>query len=104
MEPHDEVENDHEEDSIVMDADNPHRYLFGGDPVDTPEPPPMPPPQVVMAPPRTEIVREKPPSSKPQSSSSTSSKPKVSKATPTKPIKFGEYDDRFKTTIEYVEL
>ena len=101
MDAHDAVENEHEEDSIVMDADNPHRYLFGGDPTESPEPPPMPAPATPAAPPRAEVVREKPAAPKPTSSASPAAKPKSTKAAQPRVVKFGEYDDRFKTTIEY---
>jgi len=95
-------QEDKVDEDVLMDADNPHRYLFGDDPIEPSAPEPMPALiSVHHAPPTVEPIVEKPsPIKTVQPSSPTASK--ASESSSRKPIRHGEFDERFKTTIEYV--
>jgi len=102
-----EVKREHEDkvdEEILMDADNPHRYLFGDDPIEPPAPETMPPlnpihqaPQVVEP-----IVPKVSPVKTAQPTSPTPSK--AAEPASRKHVRHIDFDERFKSTIEYVLL
>lgn len=90
------------DDTMVLGADNPHAYLFGGDPIEPSEP------ETYSAPPVVERELPPPPqqSLKPSSPKQIVAPPVLSapKATSEikRTVKAGEFDERFKATVEYV--
>lgn len=95
-----------EEDEKVDDgmhmADNPHAYLFGGDPIAPAAPEPYQMQVETHHPPPLEKIA----SPKPESPKHIVAPPVTSpKSTPTpakRTVRAGEFDERFKTTVEYV--
>lgn len=99
-------EHGEEEDRVgeeeTLDSDNPHRYLFGADPlppqISNPLPVHIATPQTVQEP----IVPLTKPEEPKTNSSKLSSPPPAPQTSHLPPSKIGQYDDRFKTTVEYV--
>lgn len=85
-------------------ADNPHAYLFGGDPIVPAAPEPYEMQVETHQPPPLEKIPSPKPESPKQIVAPPVSPPK-STTTPTKrTVRAGEFDDRFKTTVEYDSL
>lgn len=95
-------EEDRVGDEEGLDSDNPHRYLFGADPL----PPQISNPLPVHIPAPQPIQESIAPLTKPEepktNSNKLSSPPPAPQASHLPPSKIGQYDDRFKTTVEYV--
>lgn len=82
-------------------ADNPHAYLFGGDPIVPAAPEPYQMPVEIEQPPPLEKIELPKPESPKQIVAPPVTSPK-SAPTPTKrTVRAGEFDDRFKSTVEY---
>lgn len=90
------------DDAMLLGEDNPHAYLFGGDPIEPAAPEPYREPPVISQPvPPAPLPTIQPTSPKqvvaPPISSVSGSVPE-----PRRTVRPGEFDERFKATVEYV--
>lgn len=85
-------------------ADNPHAYLFGGDPIDPAPPEPYNAPMEIHQPPPLEKIETPKPESPKQIIAPSVATPKSTSTAPKRTVRAGDFDDRFKTTVEYVHF